>query len=96
MNLFEITWHGFVKLVIRRAYLEMFSFYIDCYFAEIGNDTTDGAENEGKFRMLSDPTVSILYVFFLVALDASGEPIKKQGRLETHCSWLYEKLYMNI
>ncbi|UJR22467.1 hypothetical protein I4U23_025525 [Adineta vaga] len=27
-----------------------------------------------------------------VALDASGEPIKKQGTLETHCSWLYEKL----
>ncbi|CAF3563953.1 unnamed protein product [Adineta steineri] len=41
--------------------------------AEIGDDTTDTAENS-------------------VALDASGEPVKKQGRLEKHCAWLYTKL----
>ena len=27
-----------------------------------------------------------------VTLDASGEPVKKERRLEKHCSWLYIKL----
>jgi hypothetical protein len=31
---------------------------------------------------------------FIVALDASGEPVKKQGKLEKHCGWLYTKLYV--
>ncbi|CAF4323271.1 unnamed protein product, partial [Adineta steineri] len=27
-----------------------------------------------------------------VTLDASGDPVKKEGTLETHCGWLYDKL----
>ncbi|CAF1684959.1 unnamed protein product [Adineta ricciae] len=32
-----------------------------------------------------------------VALDASGEPVKKEGRFEKHCGWLHAKLrYLRI
>jgi len=35
-----------------------------------------------------------LFLMCIVALDASGEPVKKQGNLEKHCGWLYTKLYV--
>jgi len=31
-------------------------------------------------------------IFHLVTLDALGEPVKKERKLETHCGWLCNKL----
>jgi len=34
------------------------------------------------------------FVLHLVTLNASGEPVKKERKLEKHCGWLYNKLYV--
>lgn len=35
-----------------------------------------------------------IFVVSAVTLNASGEPVKKERNLETHCAWLYTKLYV--
>jgi hypothetical protein len=40
--------------------------------------------------------VYLLLFFDLVTLDALGEPVKKERKLETHCGWLCNKLYVSF
>jgi hypothetical protein len=46
-----------------------------------------------SFQNNSNYFIHIL-IFFIVTLDASGEPVKKERNLETHCGWLCTKLYI--
>ena len=61
---------------------------------EIGNDTNDAAETTGALNVLL--STSRRTACLSVALDASGEPVKKEQFFEAHCGWLCMKLYVPI
>ncbi len=91
MNHFEIIWHGFEKLVnIKNPIISIFQtklFFIKKLVM------MQMMPLKTKVNILLFLFSSILFSS-IVTLNASGEPVKKERSLETHCGWLCLKLYV--